>query len=495
MPDFSSSGIDSFAEPVLNRTERIDYISGEYLQEVEVLARQVTGSLDTTSNTTGFSNNKSLAINGEVEIELSYLTNNVSVPSFGGTYDTNVSVLEVVTNAKSVYPAGTTTTEYGSELVTNTTFLGLSNWQAFSATLEVGGIMTQLGDYPAFQPRVNQVIDTTIGQKYRIRVRANTNSKELNIRAVNNGGSFETLGDTFMTNVSGGSVDLFFIATSDSTAISLRGRGDSGDVFILQEVNCISVTSTTYVSDTTDIVSTSKAYVVLNGYLDKRVDSYTLDNSILRSSDVIYIKEGEKVYLPTYNTSAFAEDITITKDSDVTVVSTGIASDTSDIIEYIEINTNTYDNVSISSTSGRNIVIKQLDKCDDIKLTFVNKYGVLEDVWMAGSVVENMSVTNNDFKGKSIQSGVFNPTIHEKVDLNRQGKGNYILNSGFYSEDYNKVFEQLMLSRSVWLTYNGLVIPVNIINSSLVYKNNYYDKLISYTINLESASGTINKMR
>lgn len=495
MPDFSSSGIDSFAEPILNRTERIDYISGEYLQEVEVLARQITGSLNTTSNTTGFSSNKSLAINGEVQIELSYLTNNVSVPSFGGTYDTNVSILEVITNSKSLYPAGTTTTDYGSELVTNTTFLGLSNWQAFSATLEVGGAMTQLGDYPAFSPRVNQVIDTTIGQKYRIRVRAITNGKELNVRAVNNGGSFETLGDTFMTNVSGGSVDLFFIAISDSTAISLRGRGDEGDVFNLQEVNCISVTSTTYSTETTDIVSTSKAYVVLNGYLDKRVDSYTLDNSILRSNDVIYVKKGENIYLPTYNTSAFAEDITITRDSDVSVVNTSVALNTEDIIEYIEINTNTYDNVSISSTSGRNIVVKQLDKCDDVKLTFVNKYGVLEDIWMSGSVVEGMSVTSKTFKGKSIQSGVFNPTIHEKVDLNRQGKGNFILNSGFYNEDYNKVFEQLMLSRSVWLTIDGLATPVNIIDSSLSYKTNYYDKLISYTINVESASGTINKMK
>ena len=69
MPDLTLGVIDSFAEPIMNRTERIEYISGEYLSEVEVLSREVTGDLDTTLNSSTYSNNKSVAINGEVEIE------------------------------------------------------------------------------------------------------------------------------------------------------------------------------------------------------------------------------------------------------------------------------------------------------------------------------------------------------------------------------------------------------------------------------------------
>ena len=533
MPDLTLGVIDSFAEPIMNRTERIEYISGEYLSEVEVLSREVTGDIDTTLNSSTYSTNKSVAINGEVEIELSYLTDNLAMPTFSGVYETPSTLLEVTTNAKSIFPAGTTTTEYGSNVIVNPTFLGLNQWQAFSATLDVGGAMTQLGDYPAFSPRVNQVIDTVIGQKYRVRTRVVTNGKELNIRAVNNAGAFEALADTYITNFASETIDLFFVAISDSTAISLRGRGDLGDVFNLQEVNCISITDTTYASDTTDIVSVSKAYLVLNGYLDKRVDSYTLDDSILRSTDVIYVKEGEKVYIPTYNIAAFSESITTTNEEFTTysaiyqtrvpidggtlesvecleaqdfltepqsieittTAPTGIADNTNNVVRYMEIDTEGYDNISISSSSGREIKIIQLEKCDNIKLTFINKYGVLEDIWMSGSVVENIALESRNFKGRSIASGVYRPTKHEKVDLNRQGKGNYILNSGFYSEDYNEVFKQLMLSRSVWLTIDGLLMPVNVKNNSLSYKTNHDDKLISYTIQVERASGTINKMR
>tara|TARA_R110000868_G_scaffold117277_3_gene311694 strand:+ start:662 stop:1642 length:981 start_codon:yes stop_codon:yes gene_type:complete len=164
---------------------------------------------------------------------------------------------------------------------------------------------------------------------------------------------------------------------------------------------------------------------------------------------------------------------------------------------------------TISSSFGYSVNIIRVNCSrygDGNKITFVNKYGALQDLWFFLKSVKTTTSTKETFNANTITiSGgnatysVNNPT---KTVFNKSANQKIILSSGYYPEGANSFFEDLMLSKQIWLTqpdpYNPAteqVVPVIINTSSFTYKTSLNDKLIEYTMEFDMAFDYINNVR
>ena len=157
------------------------------------------------------------------------------------------------------------------------------------------------------------------------------------------------------------------------------------------------------------------------------------------------------------------------------------------------------DEVIIKSTNEKTFIkVYNNDACKypAYKITFTNKFGIEQDIWFFKMSKLSMKVNRKDFSRNTLSS-YLNDDIskHQDVSFNTTAKESLRLNSDWVSEDYNEVFRQLMLSETVWITYNEQVLPINIKDSSFNYKTTVNDKLINYTINIEFSFDKINNVR
>lgn len=129
------------------------------------------------------------------------------------------------------------------------------------------------------------------------------------------------------------------------------------------------------------------------------------------------------------------------------------------------------------------------------KLTFVNKFGALQDVWFFKSSQVSMSATKEQFKRNTVSIGSYDTSKHSKKVFHKMGSERMVLNSGFYPESYNEVFRQLMLAEDVWIDYDNQTLPVNITTSDVTFKTSVNDKLIEYQVELEFAFDKISNVR
>lgn len=163
------------------------------------------------------------------------------------------------------------------------------------------------------------------------------------------------------------------------------------------------------------------------------------------------------------------------------------------------INYDTFGSTATSaSTGGQTITIVRVcePKYTPIKMTFVNKFGALQDMWFFKKSVESINTQKESYKRSLVSStGTYNINTHSKRVLNTQGTTSLSLNTGFISENLNPAFQEMLLSEQVWATIGSEVIPVDITTSQLSYKLSVNDKLINYSINLEYAFNVINDLR
>ena len=161
--------------------------------------------------------------------------------------------------------------------------------------------------------------------------------------------------------------------------------------------------------------------------------------------------------------------------------------------------TEDYDEILISSDYGvHQVKVKTIEVCKHkpYKATFVNRYGIEEDLWFFKRSDTSLSVDKENFRGNSIGRYSAGDGVKTMSHFNVNGKEKIVLNSGFVEEEMNEAFRQLLLSEEVTLydykenkTYN-----VNLGTSELQYKQHINDKLINYTIEFEFAHEVINNV-
>ena len=160
----------------------------------------------------------------------------------------------------------------------------------------------------------------------------------------------------------------------------------------------------------------------------------------------------------------------------------------------------------VGSPAGTKMNIVRVDCTkygDGHKITFVNKYGALQDIWFFLKSVNTTNKKQEQFQRNIISStGTYDENVHTKQDYNTIANTSVTLSSGYYPEWANQWFEELMLSEQVWLTrpkpFNPSqdeVVPVNVRKNNLVKKTSLNDKLIEYTFDFDMSFDYINNVR
>ena len=254
---------------------------------------------------------------------------------------------------------------------------------------------------------------------------------------------------------------------------------------------------------------------LLQGYLQSNTTILKSDDDALRvpvdnenTTSVAFLSKGEQIYVWTTLTGLKIRDqiqyvSTAAKDVDNyrerVETSGGTFEDNPCIQEFLR-NETIYpvDEVIINAVEGVTVLnIENIEECKytPYKLTFINKFGAYQDIWFFKNSKLALSTNEERYKSNILTNGTYqtyNPQI--KV-LTKNGKRSLTLNSGFYPESNNKVFEQLFLSEKVWIEYEQKTLGVTIESKSFNYKTSVTDGVINYTIDVSFAFDTINNIR
>jgi len=195
-------------------------------------------------------------------------------------------------------------------------------------------------------------------------------------------------------------------------------------------------------------------------------------------------------------------------------------------IQYAQFtNTTLLDNVLITydGSSTTTITLAPIQECKYPvhKITFVNRWGAMQDLFFFKKSTETLDARRENFNAsifkartvtKTLEEGEeigeegtcvetisynnYSTTAHAKKTFNANATESISLNTGFVSELMNPYFEELMVSEYIWLTDSSNVIyPVNLKDSSFTYKTGLNDRLINYTMNFEKSFALVNNIR
>ena len=282
----------------------------------------------------------------------------------------------------------------------------------------------------------------------------------------------------------------------------------------------------TFDDATTNLVKGTRLATLAYGYfLDEINPQFT--SPLQQSNTCIYWKKGEPVRVPLYSDDglysvSFSEDGSystpatydgvahpLTSDSAVyTVDSNNLVSDMTKIDLPGEPSDTTppsitTDAITITTDEGETIEldVKFIEECKNTpyKVTFINKFGSLQDIWFFGRRLDDVAISRDQYKINTIQStssSTFYRTNNATNKLyNVNSRKSIRLNTGFVCEEYNEVVQQMMQSEYVWIHEDGKVHPVNPTDSQMSYKNQRYDKLLNFTVNFEYAYDEFNTVR
>jgi hypothetical protein len=160
------------------------------------------------------------------------------------------------------------------------------------------------------------------------------------------------------------------------------------------------------------------------------------------------------------------------------------------------------ENYEMSRTITHVLKVKTFDcsKYEPIRVTFVNKYGALQDLYFTRRSNESLNIKKQDYKASVIDFANFSydTSEHQMRTLNLVGNESITLNTDYIDESCNEHIRQLMLSEQVWmtrLTDEEKVVPLKLKSNSLQIKKKVNDKLIQYTMKFDVASDKINNIR
>ena len=130
-------------------------------------------------------------------------------------------------------------------------------------------------------------------------------------------------------------------------------------------------------------------------------------------------------------------------------------------------------------------------KYTPVKVSFINKFGVIQDLVFFKKREDSFSTTQQDFKANILRNGTYLPHTGQKQIINKQASAKLKLSTGFYPEDFNEVFKQLQYSINYWIDDE----PAILTGSNFAFKTSVNDKLINYSFDFEYANPDINDIR
>jgi len=240
--------------------------------------------------------------------------------------------------------------------------------------------------------------------------------------------------------------------------------------------------------------------------LDDAPAVIAVDRSL--ATQVTYLNNGTQVYTKAITTSAENDEqieyvtsgVNGSDDFEDRVIQDGGTFEGSDCLtefegEYTLFN---FDTILVDSSTGvTKLTVTNESECKftPYKITFINKFGALQDIWFFKRTNETLTTKTEKFKKNIISAASYSISNHQDKTLTKNGKEKLTLNTGYYPEAYNDVFKEMQLSEDCWIEINSKTLPIQVTSSSFAYKTQLNDKIINYTIEIEFAFDTINNIR
>lgn len=301
----------------------------------------------------------------------------------------------------------------------------------------------------------------------------------------------------------------------DQVEVDFNGTEDSAAVWIKTEITWYDDDGITTGTDT------PVYYTGLDGFTYfEEGSNYNYPYQVLTGSEVLRAPEGESMRIPVlqddlygyglqyWNGYAWFEYYT---DNTLTPI-----EDTSEVVRYITTsNTGVFAErvefrFNSAPTEYRYIQYEDCTMYNPMEVFFVNRYGAIQELNMFGRYDISMSTEEEKYKRNLAGSGgSYNSQRHQHKVLYKNGKIKLTLNTGWYDENENDTFTEMMLSEQIWIrvdkdqlgfgwlpkTSNSFVVPVNLVSQEMQLKKKRADKLINYTFEFEAASDRINSVR
>jgi len=159
---------------------------------------------------------------------------------------------------------------------------------------------------------------------------------------------------------------------------------------------------------------------------------------------------------------------------------------------------NDFAGLSRISIDGEIITVKTLEpsKYPYYKLTFINKFGALQDMYFTGKSQKKLNATaGSSYRRNTLVDDSYSINKHVKLNQTKNGVESLSLSTGFLDEGHNEVFRQIQLSTALWIEIDGVTLPVEVKDSGMVYKTSVNDNLIAFKIDVDFAFNTINDIR
>lgn len=273
-------------------------------------------------------------------------------------------------------------------------------------------------------------------------------------------------------------------------------------------------------------------------YYGKNVNP-TLSKDILISNRTIYHKKGEDLFVPFYtstdgvnqvkfldgttelssqifggavaNIRADRDDIKADNSTGAAQVYTAdmtfLRSDDADDISKTPVGSGNVTKIVYTTPTGVDVEIpvEEIDECKypAYKVTFLNKFGALQDLWFFKKRTDEFSTQRENYNRTLLttsSTGVdFNRFSHSNSLLDITTEESFKMNTGFVSEDHNEVIKQLMSTEYAWVHEPTLgttePVPIAPKTSSFTSKTELNDKLINFTVEFEYANSYIQNVR
>ena len=237
--------------------------------------------------------------------------------------------------------------------------------------------------------------------------------------------------------------------------------------------------------------------------------------NVLLSNSTISVLYGQDINVPVYlgsDVSSFVLSL-FKNDNGINVIVETITINSEEIINTNEIvKYATFENVTegyyIEITENANSIFIDLEivtECiyDPVKITFVNRFGVLQDFYSYKVSKETIKSTNDDYNRSVLNEDViggipvlsYNTSEHNKKTYNKQSKKSIELNTGYIAEDNNIIIEEMLNSEYIWLTIDNVIIPANLSTKSVELLTRTNDQLIKYKLNFDYSYNEIQNIR
>lgn len=266
------------------------------------------------------------------------------------------------------------------------------------------------------------------------------------------------------------------------------------------------------------------------GYFEEGVNpDLLLNKSLMQTNTIVYAPSGEIINVPIFtgsggsskviykkgdnivdiiNEYTVVTDVTADMDiytADTTNISADIISFSSSESEQVSIASSIldYDSIEIENADGSftYVTVKYLQECkyNPNKVYFINKFGVVQELWFFKRRDDSMSVSRENYNSNIIQNGTvdssYSVNYAQTQTLSVDSTKSIKLNTGFVDEQFGDVMKELMLTKNAWILENGKVYPIIPKLDTLSIKKSVNDKLIDYTLDFEYAFDTINNIR